>query len=103
MEISSRLTRWVHHEFPTGSAEEVLRVLGDLPEAVIGGQDPERIQASLVITTGGDRYAFRRNLTLAESDWRDALVGAGLGDEDWPRRLVAVLGADDRSPTGITP
>ncbi len=47
--------------------------------------------ASLVIHTGGDWHAFRERLAMAEMDWRDALVGAGLGDEDWPHRLEAVL------------
>ena len=92
MEVSRRLTRWVNREFPSGSAQNVLEVLRDLPDAVIGGQDPERIQASLVIRTGGDWYAFQQRLELAHMDWRDALVGAGLGDEDWRLRLGGVLG-----------
>jgi hypothetical protein len=63
MEISPRLTRWINRQFPEGSAEMVLSELRELPEEVIGGQDPERIQA-------------------------------GLGDEDWPTRLDALLGTD---------
>jgi hypothetical protein len=94
MEISPRLTRWINRQFPEGSAEMVLSELRELPEEVIGGQDPERIQASLVIRTAGDWYGFQQCLTLAKSDWRDALVGAGLGDEDWPTRLDALLGTD---------
>lgn len=95
MEISPRLTRWIIRQFPEGSAEMVLSELGELPEDVIGGQDPERIQASLVIGTSGDWYGFQECLALARSDWRDALVGAGLGDEDWPSRLDALLGSDE--------
>jgi len=34
--------------------------------------------------------------TVKPTDWSDALVGAGLGDEDWPTRLDALLGTDDR-------
>jgi hypothetical protein len=94
MEISPRLTRWINRQFPEGSAEMVLSELRELPEEVVGGQDPERIQASLVIRTAGDWYGFQQGLTIARSDWRDALVGAGLGDEDWPARLDAVLGTD---------
>lgn len=95
MEISPRLTRWVNREFPKGSAEMVLAELRAMPEEVIGGQDPERIQASLVIRTAGDWYKFQQCLTLAKSDWRDALVGAGLGDEDWPSHLDALLGTNE--------
>ena len=70
----------------------MLDELRELPDGVLGGQDPERIQASLVIRTGGDWYAFQQGVRVAHSDWRDALVGAGLGDEDWRNRLDEVLG-----------
>jgi hypothetical protein len=40
MEVSGRLTRWIYGEFPKGSSEKVLEGLRDLPEGVIGGQDP---------------------------------------------------------------
>ena len=95
MEVSRRLTRWVNSEFPKGSREKVLEELRDLPDGLIGGQDPERIQSSLVIQTGGDWYAFQERLELAHTDWRDSLVGAGLGDEDWPIRLTEVLGTGE--------
>ena len=92
MEVSQRLTRWVESQFPKGSSQKVLVQLRDLPDWVVGGQDPERIQASLVIRTGGDWYVFEQCVQLAHTDWRDALVGAGLGDEDWRKRLDEVLG-----------
>jgi hypothetical protein len=92
VEVSRRLTRWIDREFAAGSSEKVLEVLRTLPEHVVGDQDPERIQASLVIGTAGDWYAFQRVVHLVHSDWRDALVGAGLGDEDWRHRLDDVLG-----------
>lgn len=92
MEVSRRLTRWVRSAFPEGSAEQVLDVLRDLPDEIVGGQDPERVQAALVIRTRGDWYEFRRWVRLAQTDWRDALVGADLGDEDWRDRLDEVLG-----------
>jgi len=94
MEVTPRLTQWVEQHFPPGSAEEVLSTLRNLPEGVTGGQDWERIQASLVIRTEGDWRAFQQRLHLAETDWRDVLVDAGLGDEDWRARLDGVLGTD---------
>ena len=93
VDVSPRLTRWIEQHFPPGSAEPVLQTLRELPAGVIGGQDPERIQASLVIRTGGDWHAFQQRLALAQTDWRDALVGADLGSGDWRERLDAVLGA----------
>jgi hypothetical protein len=65
MEVSRRLTRFVDSQFPKGSSERVLEELRDLPDGVIGGQDPERIQASLVIGVGGDWSAFQQRLDLA--------------------------------------
>jgi hypothetical protein len=50
----------------------------------------------MVLDAHGSIEAFCQRLELAGADWRDLLVGAGLGGEDWPRRLDAVLGRDRR-------
>ncbi|MGC3994732.1 MAG: hypothetical protein QM779_11570 [Propionicimonas sp.] len=92
MEVSPRLSRWISASFPTASAPVVLQQLAALTESTIGGQDPERIQAAMVLDTHGSHEAFRQRLELARIDWRDLLVGAGLANEDWPRRLDALLG-----------
>jgi hypothetical protein len=34
----------------------------------------------LVIRTGGDWHAFQQRLGLAQTDWRDCLIGADLGN-----------------------
>lgn len=95
MEVSRRLEQWIKKEFPTGSAERVLDELRALPEELAGGPDgSDRIQASLVIRSGGDWYAFQRCLQVVHPDWRDALVGAGLGDDDWKYRLDDELGTE---------
>lgn len=94
--VSPRLSRWIIANFPTGTSTEVLRQLAELSQATAGGQDSERIQAAMVLDANGSFEAFRQRLELAGIDWRDLLVGAGLGDEDWPRRLDAVLGRDRR-------
>ena len=92
MEISPRLTRWINHHFPKGTAEMVLSELRDLPDQVLGGQDPERIHAALVIRTGGSWHRFQQHLSSAKIDWRDALVAGDLADQDWPAHLDALLG-----------
>jgi hypothetical protein len=91
MHVSPRLTRWVTDAFPSGSCEQVLDELRNLPPDVVGRQDPERIQAALVLRTGGDWNEFVQMRDLAIRDWRDALVAAGLAHEDWPERLSANL------------
>ena len=72
----------------------MLAELRALPPVAIGGQDVERIHASLVIRTRGDWRRFQGQLVLVNLDWRDALVAADLADADWPARLDAVLGRE---------
>lgn len=92
MDVSPRLTRWICHAFPEGSADQVLWDLRDLPEEVYWRQDPERVQAALVIRTGGDWQRFQDMLTLAHADVRDALVAADLAHDNWPVLLDDALG-----------
>ncbi len=94
MEISTRLVCWINSTFSAGTSKRVLEELRGLPEAVSAGQNPERILAALVLGSGGDWATFQRQLQLVNADWRDALVGAGLGDANWRERLNEELGAD---------
>lgn len=92
MKVSPRLTRWITLEFSESTSGYVLSALRDLPASVIGHQNPERIQAALVIRTGGDLQEFQGMLRLAREDWRDLLVAADLGHDNWPGRLNDLLG-----------
>lgn len=91
VDVSERLTRWVGSTFGA-DADRVLDLLRTLPPHAVGTQDVERVQASLVIASGGDVGRVERVVAVALVDWRDALVGGGLGHGDWPRRLDEVLG-----------
>ena len=44
----------------------------------------------MVLDANGSFEAFRQWLELAAVDWRDLVVGGGLGDEGWPHRLDGV-------------
>jgi hypothetical protein len=48
--------------------------------------------AAVVVLVAGDSEKFDYYAGLAEVDWRDVLVFSGLGNEDWPARLVKELG-----------
>ena len=96
MDPSPRLARWIEREFSEADAPRVLSALGDLPASVLGGQDPERVQAALVIRSGGDWSRVEGMLRLAQEDWRDLLVAAELGNADWPSVLDDVLGREGR-------
>jgi hypothetical protein len=94
--VSERVARRVRRDFPEpGSAPEILRILGELPEiagssgAMFGS---ERLHAAIVLSARGSFSRFRAAVRLAVEDWRDSLVGAGLADEDWPTRLDTEFG-----------
>jgi hypothetical protein len=46
-----------------------------------GGRD--RIHLAAVLRSGGSVSALRDAIALAQIDWRDLLVAAGLGNSDW--------------------
>jgi len=84
--MSPRLQRRVQTDFPAaGSAEEVERLVSE-------SSDSERVQTAIVIWVRGDMSRLQDGLALAGVDWRDALVRAGLGDDDWSSRLDNELG-----------
>jgi hypothetical protein len=52
----------------------------------------ERVLAAVLVLSRGDPSRLADSIGIAERDWRDALVWAGLGQPDWPRRLDELLG-----------
>jgi hypothetical protein len=89
---TERLINRIRRDFPApGSADEVVRRLGELPIKAYGLQDPERVQAALVLAASGDWSRFVALMRLLEVDWRDVLVAAELAEGDWPDRLNAEL------------
>jgi hypothetical protein len=91
---SDRLIKRILQDFEHERVDAVLEHLGTIPQSLPLGssQDPERMQAAVVLPARGNFEAFLGLLRLAEEDWRDALVGAGLGDCDWAARLDDELG-----------
>jgi hypothetical protein len=53
------------------------------------------VQAAIVLLAAGDWRALERAAKDAEIDWRDVLVAADLGYEDWPTRLDDMLGVEN--------
>ena len=76
-------------DFEPGSVEPVLSRLADL--------EGERVQAAVVLLAEGHWPTFERQVTLAGTDWRDVLVAAGLGDDDWQECLNEQLGPSQAS------
>ncbi|MGC0339521.1 hypothetical protein [Streptomyces sp. SLBN-8D4] len=93
--ISARLHARIERDFPEpGAAKGVEGALRKLAEELQDSrQDPERLMAAAVLIAQGDVGRFRRAVGIARQDWRDLLMGGGLGHEDWPRVLDEELSA----------
>lgn len=87
--ISARLHSRIARDFPEpGAAKGIEGALRKLAEELKDSrQDPERLMAAAVLIAQGDVDRFRRAVGIARQDWRDLLMGGGLGHEDWPRVL----------------
>ncbi|GAA3900988.1 hypothetical protein [Streptomyces lannensis] len=87
--ISARLHERVRRDFPDAEAARgvvgALRVLAVELESSL--QSTERLLTAAVVIAGGDVGRFRAAVRLAREDWRDLLMEAGLGHEDWPHVL----------------
>ncbi|MCW3817771.1 hypothetical protein ONA91_25300 [Micromonospora sp. DR5-3] len=97
-DISPRLRRRINADFPQHTNVVVDR-LHSLDQLVTDShQDAERMFAAVVRLAQGRLDKLDRASRLAREDWRDLLVGADFGNEDWPDRLAAWL--DASAPTG---
>ena len=92
MTVSLRLAGWVDGQF----GDEAAFVLQQLAafDTDTTGQSAERVQAAIAIVAR--RHGLPYALELARIDWRDVLVMAGLGNEDWPGVLDDALELRDR-------
>jgi hypothetical protein len=89
--VPARLERRVRAEFGE-AAGQVLAQLASLELPLAEKQSPERLAAAIVVCARGDRDRLAVAVRLAERDWRDVLVAAGLANGDWPDRLDELLG-----------
>ena len=84
---SHRVQRIVGRDFAAPSD------LDDVYRLLTAVSDSERVQAAIVLATGGDMAEIRRGVDLASVDWRDLLVNGGLAGADWEARLDTELAA----------
>ena len=89
--ISDRILRRVERDFAAADRVAVGRVLGGL----VPGDPPnarERIQAAVLTIARGPLPELERAAREVAIDWRDVLMAADLGIDDWPARVDAFLG-----------
>lgn len=91
VELTPRLRRRLDADFGQ-EAQGFAAELELLPESINSGQDPERIQASVLLAARGSVQEFTAMLALARMDWRDLLVSAGLENGDYAKVMRRRLG-----------
>ena len=91
VELTPRLRRGLDADFGQ-EAQGLAAELELLPESINGGQDPERIQAAVVLAARGSVQEFAAMLARARMDWRDLLVSAGLENGDYAKVMRRRLG-----------
>lgn len=75
--VTSRVRTQAESSFAPAEAAAVCAELAaaDLPLIANNG---ERVQLAVLKLAAGDRAAFARHLAVAQRDWRDVLVAAGI-------------------------
>ena len=90
--VTRRVERYVQEHFQPSEAELVLAALSDWRISYDEEPPGERLIAAVVLASDGRLDGVDDAFRIAEQDWRDLLVGAGLADGDWPAVLDARLG-----------
>jgi len=83
--VTDLVKQQVRKLFAPDEAELVISALATshLPH-IADGEAPERIHLAVLHLSGGNLQKFDEAFRGGMIDWRDTLVGAGLGDADWP-------------------
>ena len=90
MPMTPRLARWIGEHCP-GRGDLIVRRLSQL-SVPLQDEPEERILAAVAMLGEGDPRRFEEAVRLAQLDWRDVLVAAGLADGRFPARLDDLLG-----------
>lgn len=94
--LSARLAARLERDFAPGDRAAARRDLEalDLGEWRIASsaEGRERIQAAVLLNAHGDSARLAHEIREVAMDWRDVLVAAGLGFDDWPERIDAEFG-----------
>lgn len=91
--VTPRVERYTRQRFDEADAELVLSALRDWRIAYESEPPSERLIAAVVLAADGSLGGVDDAFRLAEQDWRDLLVAAGLQHDDWGMVLDSRLGA----------
>jgi hypothetical protein len=98
VELSPRIVGRIARDFSGSRSSGVIALLTALDPPLHHSPDgDERICGAILIVAEGDVDKLVEAAALAERDWRDLLVSAGLEHDDWPRKLAIALAPIDPS------
>ena len=92
--VSPLVRRYVAHAYPTELQPGVLERLAALsepPSEPQWAETRERVQMGILLVAAGAPTHLESAFALAQTDWRDLLVSAGLANADWPAVLQRAL------------
>jgi hypothetical protein len=90
--VTPRVERYVRERFEEGDVELVLSALAEWRISYEPEPPGERLIAAVVLAADGRLDGVDDAFRLADRDWRDLLVGAGLHHDDWRGVLDRRLG-----------
>jgi hypothetical protein len=76
------MTERLEHRIRVDFGEEAEPVMQLLEEVDSGNQDRERVIAAVVLGSRGELESLFQLVELSAVDWRDVLVGGGLGNAE---------------------
>ena len=92
MIVSDLIRGEIHGRFSDRDADDAMRLFEttslpflDLPEPSIAQHlERERVHLAVLKLSAGNVMELARALDVASTDWRDTLVAAGMGHDNWP-------------------
>ncbi|HEX4574635.1 MAG TPA: hypothetical protein VH158_05840 [Gemmatimonadales bacterium] len=91
MPLSPIVEAEIRDRFAPGDMREVMERL-DAAAIPLGSRaapsERPRIHLAIIKLAGGNMTTFREAVAVAERDWRDVLVAAGVGNADWREQLA---------------
>src|SRR5438270_7279857 len=98
MQLSPRILEAIDVDFPAAQRAHVIDLLANV-EPPLHREPHERLCGAILLLAHGDIDELLEAVALAEVDWRDLLVHAGLAHDDWPEKLRAGLATVRDQPT----
>jgi hypothetical protein len=93
--VTARIERGVRLRFDDADAPAVLSALRAWRISYETEPPSERLIAAALFVADGRREGLRESFRLAERDWRDLLVAAGLEHGNWRKVLDRRLGPSE--------